>query len=155
MIIRHGLPLSPNLIDVLLSSVVLMQSRHFAAANGFANSYWGWGYEDVDLRERLLRCGFVHAHRDGTFRSLPHVDLGSHADGTPTADAKKNQAIFISRWFDRQGVRWRRRAEVGDDWLKDGLASLEFSMVSPLRSLPHEASARARIDKDIVDFPPP
>jgi hypothetical protein len=46
----------------------------------------GWGYEDVDLRERLLRRGLVHAHRDGTFRSLPHVDLGSHPDGTPTAD---------------------------------------------------------------------
>jgi N-terminal region of glycosyl transferase group 7/N-terminal domain of galactosyltransferase len=99
MIIRHGLPLPPHLIEVLLSSVVVMQNRHFAAANGFFNTYWGWGYEDVDLRERLLRRGLIHAHRDGTFRSLPHVDLGSHPDGTPTADARKNQAIFISRWF--------------------------------------------------------
>ena len=120
-----------------------MQNRHFAAANGFSNSYWGWGYEDVDLRERMLRRDFVHAHRDGTFRSLPYVDLGSHPDGTPTADAKKNQAIFISRWFGRRGLRWRR-AEVGEDGLKDGLASLEFSVSSPLRPFPHEASSCAR-----------
>jgi hypothetical protein len=47
MIIRHGLPLPPRVIDVLLSSVVVMQKQHFAAANGFSNDYWGWGYEDV------------------------------------------------------------------------------------------------------------
>jgi hypothetical protein len=155
MIIRHGLSLPPNLVDVLLGGVVLLQNRHFAAANGFSNSYWGWGYEDVDLRERLLRRGLVHAHRDGTFRSLPHVDLGSHPDGTPTADSRKNQAVFISRWFDRHGERWRRRPEVGDDWLNDGLASLKFSVGSPLRSFPHEASSRAQIEKVTVDFPPP
>ena len=109
----------------------------------------------MDLRERLLRRGLVHVHRDGTFRSLPHVDLGSHPDGTPTADAKKNQTIFTSRWFHRHGERWRRRPEVGDDWLNDGLASLKFSVASPLRSFPHEASSRAQIDKVIVDFPPP
>src|ERR1700751_2296678 len=97
MIIRHGLPLPPHLIEVLLSSVVVMQNRHFAAANGFSNTYWGWGYEDVDLRERLLRRGLIHAHRDGTFRSLPHVHLGSYSDGTATAGARKNQAVFISR----------------------------------------------------------
>jgi hypothetical protein len=155
MIIRHGLPLPERLIDVLLSSVVLVQKQHFAAANGFSNGYWGWGYEDVDLRERLLRCGLAHAHRDGTFRSLAHPDLGSLPDGTPTEDAKKNQAIFLSRWFDRHHERWLRRPEVGDSWLKDGLASLEFSVVSPLCSLSHEACARARIDSFVVDFPVP
>ena len=49
----------------------------------------------------------------------------------------------------------RRRSEISDDWLNDGLASLEFSIVSPFRSFPDEASAHARIDKVIVDFPPP
>jgi N-terminal domain of galactosyltransferase/N-terminal region of glycosyl transferase group 7 len=155
MIIRHGLPLPPRLIDVLLSSVVLMQKQHFAAANGFSNGYWGWGYEDVDLRERLLRCGLVHAHRDGTFRSLPHLDLGSRPDGTPTVDAKKNQAIFLSRWFDRHNEGWLQRPDVGDGWLKDGLASLELSILSALRPFPHEACAHARIDKVTIDFPAP
>lgn len=155
MIIRHGLPLPQSLIDVLLSSVVLLQKQHFAAANGFSNGYWGWGYEDVDLRERLLRCGLAHAHRDGTFRSLPHPDLGSHPDGTPTDDAKRNQAIFLSRWFDRHHEGWRRRPEVSDDWRRDGLASLAFSILSPLRSFPHEASAGSRIERVIVNFPAP
>jgi hypothetical protein len=155
MIIRHGLPLPQGLIDVLLSSVVLIQKQHFAAANGFSNGYWGWGYEDVDLRERLLRCGLAHAHRDGTFRSLPHPDLGSHPDGTPTEDAKKNQAVFLSRWFDKRNERWIRRADVGVGWLKDGLASLEFSVLSTLRSVSHEARARARIDMVTIDFVSP
>jgi hypothetical protein len=86
---------------------------------------------------------------------VSQLSAGSHPDGTPTADARKNQAVFISRWFDRHGETRRRRPEVGDDWLNDGLASLEFSIASPLRSVPHETSARARIDKVIVDFPPP
>jgi hypothetical protein len=43
MIIRHGLPLPPRVIDVLLSSVVLMQNEHFAAANGFSNTILGMG----------------------------------------------------------------------------------------------------------------
>ena len=109
MIIRDGIPLPAEVIAQLLSSVVLIQAQHFAAANGFSNGYWGWGYEDVDLRERLLRIGLVHAHRDGRFRSLPHQDLGSHQDGSPTDDALKNQKIFIERWFDREGAGWRRR----------------------------------------------
>ena len=155
MIIRHGLPLPQKVIDVLLGGVVLMQKQHFEAANGFSNGYWGWGYEDVDLRERLLRRGLAHAHRDGTFRLLPHVDLGSHPDGTPTEDAKKNQAIFLSRWFDRHNGGWLRRSNVGDDWRKDGLASLNYSVRSPLRSFSHEARNRARIERITVDFPAP
>jgi hypothetical protein len=155
MIIRHGLPLPQNVIDVLLGGVVLMQKQHFEAANGFSNNYWGWGYEDVDLRERLLRRGLTYAHRDGTFRLLPHVDQGSHLDGTPTEDAKKNQAIFLSRWFDRRYEGWLRRADVGEGWLQDGLTSLEFSVISGLRSVLHAACAHARVEKITVDLQAP
>jgi hypothetical protein len=153
MIIRHGLPLPPDVIEQLLSSVVLVQARQFALANGFSNTFWGWGYEDVDLRERLLRRGFPHAHRDGTFRSLPHVDLGSHADGTPTEDALKNQAIFIERWFDKVDGGWRRKPVVFDDWLNDGLSSLSCTTVSPLRFFPHPGTAGFQVEHVIVDFP--
>jgi hypothetical protein len=152
MIIRHGLSLPPRVIDVLLSSVVLMQKQHFASANGFSNGYWGWGYEDVDLRERLLRCGLAHAHRDGRFRSLPHLDLGSNPDGTPTEVAKRNQALFLSRWFEERNGQWLRRTEVGDGWKRDGLGSLEFTVLSPLCPLSCEGHAGIRIDRAVVDF---
>jgi hypothetical protein len=155
MIIRHGLPLPPEVIQQLLSSVVLIQAEHFVSANGFSNGYWGWGYEDVDLRERLLWQGLVHAHREGAFRSLPHKDLGSHADGTPTTDAQKNQAIFISRWFDRHGEGWRRRRPVSNEWRLDGLASLAFTTLSSLRPFPHPAASAFAIEHVVVDFPSP
>lgn len=153
MIIRDGLPLPPDVIAQLLSSVVLIQAGHFAAANGFSNGYWGWGYEDVDLRERLLRIGLSHAHRDGRIRSLPHQDLGSHHDGSPTDDALKNQKIFIERWFDREGSGWRRRPVVSEQWRSDGLASLKFSFASARRAYPHPASAKATIEHVVVDLP--
>ena len=47
---------------------------------------------------------------------------------------------------------WRRRPEVSDDWRRDGLASLAFSILSPLHSFPHQASAGFRIERVIVNF---
>lgn len=74
---------------------------------------------------------------------LPHVDLGSHPDGTPTTDARKNQALFISRWLDSHGATWRRRAEIGDDGLKDGFTSWSRRLV-PLRTEPPPAPGSTR-----------
>lgn len=153
MIIRDGLPLPAEVIAQLLSSVVLIQAQHFVAANGLSNGYWGWGYEDVELRERLLRIGLVHAHRNGRFRSLPHQDLGSHHDGSPTDDALKNQKIFIERWFDREGAGWR--PVVSEQWRSDGLASLKFSVVSARQPYAHPASTKALIEHVVVNPPAP
>jgi len=96
----------------------------YPTAQGICNG----AQNDVDLRERLLRWGLIHAHRDGTFRSLPHVDLGSYPDGTPTADAKKNQAIFISRWFEL------RR---DDNWPDETDTSSIFGLAFILETLGH------------------
>jgi N-terminal domain of galactosyltransferase/N-terminal region of glycosyl transferase group 7 len=81
MIISEGLNFTPEFIRQLFSAVVLMDKSQFVAANGFSNDYWGWGFEDVDLRERLLRIGCRIKHRAGRFRRLPHVDAGSFPDG--------------------------------------------------------------------------
>jgi hypothetical protein len=152
MIIRGGLPFSAEMIAVLLSSVVLVQAQQFVRANGFSNTYWGWGYEDVDLRERLLRHGFAHTHRDGEFRSLPHVDLAKNPDGGQSDISKKNQAIFISRWFDRRGESWVRRPVMNGEWLRDGLNNLSFKIVSPRRALAHPAHEFI-IEHIAIDFP--
>jgi hypothetical protein len=140
MLMFHGLPFKPDMIRQLFSGVTLMQNAHFAAANGFSNDYWGWGFEDVDLRERLLRCGLKPEHREGTFTALPHVDAGSHPDGTPTPAHRVNQKRYTDRWFKRVALPntrpfWTRLPEPAFPWREEGLNSLAFSELAPLRRI--------------------
>jgi hypothetical protein len=126
MLLSEGLPFEPEFIRQLFSSVVIMQKGHFEAANGFSNQYWGWGFEDVDLRERLLRCGLNPKHRAGAYRRLPHTDLGSHADGSPTSDHLKNQKLYAEQWFDKAPAGWIRKKDPPASWTSDGLSSIEL-----------------------------
>ena len=77
MIISDGLDFSPEFIKHLFGGVVVMEKHHFEQANGFSNNYWGWGFEDVDLRERLLRINVQTDHRQGLLRKLTQIDEGS------------------------------------------------------------------------------
>ena len=72
MVISGGLNSSftPEFIRQLFSAVVLMSKEHFSSANGFSIDYWGWGFEDVDLRERLLRVGMQHRASAGSLQAL-------------------------------------------------------------------------------------
>src|SRR5262245_16782916 len=110
MIIRHGFefrPIDPDdpsrcvwRLDLsqLLSAVVLMPAAQFERANGFSNSYWGWGYEDLDLKNRLSSFGIASGHRDGTFKPLLHPDRGRNRDASPSDEHLRNEALFKSRW---------------------------------------------------------
>jgi N-terminal domain of galactosyltransferase/N-terminal region of glycosyl transferase group 7 len=124
MIISEGLNFTPDFIRQLLGGVVLMDKTQFVAANGFSNDYWGWGFEDVDLRERLLRTGFSIEHRVGRFTRLRHVDDGSFPDGRPTPDHLKNQARYVALWFDKAALGFVRKREIGDFWKRDGLSNV-------------------------------
>jgi hypothetical protein len=126
MLISEGLNASftPGFILQLFSAVVLMEKSQFARANGFSNQYWGWGFEDVDLRERLLRVGCSIEHRAGRFKRLPHVDAGSFPDGRPTPDHLKNQARYAGLWFDETTTGLVRKQQPGDFWNQDGLSNL-------------------------------
>ena len=126
MLISRGLhpSLAPAVIRQLFSAVVMMNKTQFSDANGFSNNYWGWGFEDVDLRERLLRVGCRIDHREGIFTRLPHTDLGSFSDGRPTPDHVTNKARYVSLWFDQTPEGFVRKQQPGDFWLKDGLSKL-------------------------------
>ena len=65
MINFERLDFTPEFIKQLFGGVVVMEKDHFEQANGFSNNYWGWGFEDVDLRERLLRINVQTDHRQG------------------------------------------------------------------------------------------
>ena len=41
--------------EEFIGGVFLINKEHFEQINGFSNEYWGWGYEDNDLLERMRK----------------------------------------------------------------------------------------------------
>lgn len=52
--------------------VVLFNYSDFEKVNGYSNQYWGWGYEDEDMSNRIEKSGLQLTSRPGMFLSLPH-----------------------------------------------------------------------------------
>lgn len=118
-LIWHGLTLRED-YQHFFGAVVAFPRAHFERANGYSNLYWGWGYEDVELRLRCALAGLPIGLRDGTFRALPHAHNGLVAPGRPTAAAQENRA--------RCQARLRTLAQ---HYRQEGLSSLQFTAISP------------------------
>ncbi len=141
-LIFHGLPFTEDFIlKILFSAVVALPNGQYESLNGYSNEYWGWGFEDVDLRERISHSGLQRAYRRGTFRALSHQDEGVNNQGKPSIAFYETQKIFINRWLKPHGSGWRPR-QFPHDWRRDGLSSLAFNEISPRRVLkPADAGA--------------
>ena len=132
-LIWHGLVLKEN-YERFFGAVTAFNRADFERINGFSNDYWGWGFEDTDLRIRCSRAELEVGFRDGTFQSLPHVHRGYQQDGTLTELARANAARYA-----------QKQAASPDQYLADGLSSLSFERVETRiavaaedgRSLPH------------------
>jgi hypothetical protein len=132
-IIFHGLPFTEDFIlKILFGGAVLLTNSHYAMLNGYSNEYWGWGFEDVDLRERISYSKLQRAYRRGTFRALAHQDEGVNPQGKPSIAFYETQKIFINRWLKPARNGWRQR-QFPHDWHRDGLSTLAFDEVSPRR----------------------
>jgi hypothetical protein len=110
-------------LDEFFSAVVLAPNEIFASVNGYANAYWGWGFEDIDLRNRFTATGVPFGRRKGTFQGLDHDNEGLQLDGAPTPIAAVNQQICERRWGERAST-----------WT-DGLQDLAFE-ITHRRSIP-------------------
>jgi hypothetical protein len=66
----------------------------FEQVNGYANSYWGWGWEDTDLKCRYEAAGIAFARRKGSFQPLDHDHEGYNLDFTPKPAAIANERRF-------------------------------------------------------------
>jgi hypothetical protein len=108
-----------NDLAMFFGAVVLMPNSLFAQVNGYANSYWGWGYEDDDLRHRLTRSGIQCGRRWGTFQPLDHDNLGFGMDGAMTPTGLANQRIWRSRWVDG----------TNNEMQSDGLKTLSYEII--------------------------
>jgi len=105
-------------LDGFFGAVILTPNALFEQVNGYANSYWGWGYEDADLKLRYRSAGIATARRKGTFQPLPHDNAGYNPDGSPVPTTQANRRLFESRWTNRSAVS------------PDGLSTLAFDILS-------------------------
>jgi hypothetical protein len=132
-------------LEESFSAVVLFQNAQFQRVNGFSTCYWGWGYEDSDLRMRMKQVGYTSHHRRGTFTALDHVNEGFFDVQKPTAAHTRNQALLSSRWTAEQP---------NYDWLNEGLCRTEFGIGKrwPIR-LPPDTRSDIQAEHILINLP--
>lgn len=129
----------------LSGGAILFARDAFQQVNGYSNGYWGWGFEDEDLRRRCHALRIPFARRSGRYRALPHETNGAYLRGgkiEPTPAHLKNKALLDGRWA--------IEAQALSAMKSDGLASLEFSIVS--RAPIGEKTAAFAAEKVIVSI---
>ncbi|KAK2154681.1 hypothetical protein LSH36_260g01073 [Paralvinella palmiformis] len=60
----------------LVGGVLAMKPHHYMKANGFSNSFWGWGGEDDDMERRIDHVGLSVLHtstQNGRYKMVPHL----------------------------------------------------------------------------------
>ncbi len=121
-------------LDHFFGGAVLVPNSVFRAVNGYSNDYWGWGFEDEDIKARLAAAGAAPGRRKGTFLPLVHDSEGLKLDATPSPIAQVNQQLMQERWA------------AGPPAAPDGLTTLTFEVIGraslpdamPERSAPWE-----------------
>ena len=109
-----------NNLEHYYSGALLAATAHFRQVDGFSNSYWGWGYEDVDLKKRFDRAGIALGRRKGTFQPLDHDNHGFKLDGLPAPISVVNQRLFDQRWAP------------GAAAVADGVSTLDYQIMRRL-----------------------
>lgn len=105
-------------LSQLFGAALLVPNELFRAVDGYSNEYWGWGFEDRDLRTRFLARGIALGRRKGTYRALDHVNAGYDLQGKPRAIAEANRLLFEAKHATpMQGH-------------SDGLSTVRFEVVS-------------------------
>ena len=98
-------------------AVTMFNKADFEKTNGFSNKYWGWGYEDEELRERCGTVGLSIERREGTYQSLPHENVGYNSDGKHNPIATRNLNLCK-----------KRLKNLKELMSKDGLNSLDYRL---------------------------
>ncbi|AXB47300.1 galactosyltransferase-related protein [Amycolatopsis albispora] len=83
----------------VMPGLMLITRSAFDKVGGFDERYQGWGWEDVDLMNRL--CRDVHPYRSefysGPLRGLWHDNEG-HAFRDDTSEANPNTRLYLDTW---------------------------------------------------------
>ena len=64
--------------EYYFGGATIFSTKHFELVNGFSNNYWGWGFEDDDLRLRCQEKNILNNNyrRKGQFKTLSHKENG-------------------------------------------------------------------------------
>jgi len=112
---------APNIENVFLGSVLLPKNI-FKKVNGYSNSFWGWGFEDTDMKKRLDKNKIKIEYRDGVYQPLFHDNLGYEVDDNNNSKPSKyhmeNQKLFEKKW---KNVK---------NYLEDGINNFKFKINS-------------------------
>jgi len=95
-LIWQGLPVK-EVWERFMGGVLMFDNASYARINGYPNNYWGYGFEDRELVERLNLAGITWEKRDGFYRAIPHPHAGLTAEGKPNAEAQAMGALFYGR----------------------------------------------------------
>ncbi len=131
-----------NNLESFFGGVVLVPNNLFSQVNGYANSYWGWGYEDSDLHTRFMVAGINCGRRKGTFLPLTHDNEGFKLDGQRSAISATNLLLYRERWADG---KWAS----GGLMEKDGLSNVAFDVLDR-RTIPDDTSPERTAAWEIV-----
>jgi hypothetical protein len=108
--------------------VVALPVDDVVRINGYSNDYWGWGFEDVDLKQRMLRNGLRWTRRDGSFTALPHLHHGVTSEGKQNNETMSTRAIYLAKGaqgdagYGSEGLSTLRfRVERSLNWSKNGV----------------------------------
>lgn len=105
--IGHGTTHNVTAAKYGLGGVSVMKKSHVELVNGYSNQYWGWGFEDTDMVDRLTINGLPLGQRDGTFTPLDHDSNGYTAHEVPTPAHIANKKRYENK--------------LGKDFAQDGL----------------------------------
>ena len=135
LLIKHGhmnLPMQPSKKskwvvkgtkrENFFGNSVLIPKNVFKKVNGYSNSYWGWGYEDTDLKKRIDINNIEIKYRDGFFHPLLHDNLGfvitEDNKAIPSDTSLINKKNYDEKWLNNE------------NYLSDGLNNLKFDVKS-------------------------
>jgi len=127
-LIAYGVEGQANEATDTPGCVVALPVDDFVRINGYSNDYWGWGFEDLDLQQRIRRLGLEWRRRDGTFTALPHAHHGVAPDGAHNVETQSTRSIYQAKGtqgaagFGGEGLSTLRfRVERTLQWARNGV----------------------------------